>query len=29
LLFIGMGQEYEDQIPFDAKWMINNIFDNK
>jgi fused signal recognition particle receptor len=28
LLFIGMGQEYEDQIPFDAQWMINNIFSN-
>ena len=28
LLFIGMGQEYEDQIPFDAEWMIDNIFDN-
>ena len=26
LLFIGMGQEYEDQVPFDAQWMIDNIF---
>ncbi len=26
LLFIGVGQGYEDQIPFDAKWMIDNIF---
>jgi fused signal recognition particle receptor len=26
LLFIGVGQEYNDQIPFDAQWMINNIF---
>lgn len=26
LLFVGMGQEYEDQIPFDAQWMIDNIF---
>jgi len=26
LLFIGMGQEYEDQIEFDADWMIKNIF---
>ena len=26
LLFIGVGQEYEDQIPFDPKWMLNNIF---
>jgi len=26
LLFIGVGQGYEDQIPFDTQWMINNIF---
>jgi len=26
LLFIGLGQEYEDQIPFDSNWMIENIF---
>ena len=26
LLFVGVGQEYEDQIPFDAQWMIDNIF---
>jgi len=26
LLFIGVGQGYTDQIPFDAEWMINNIF---
>jgi len=26
LLFIGVGQGYEDQIPFDPKWMIDNIF---
>ena len=26
LLFIGVGQGYEDQIPFDAKWMIDSIF---
>jgi len=26
LLFIGMGQRYEDQIPFDAQWMLDNIF---
>ncbi len=26
LLFIGMGQGYEDQIPFDPQWMIDNIF---
>lgn len=27
LLFIGVGQGYEDQIPFDPQWMIDNIFD--
>ncbi len=27
LLFIGVGQEYKDQIPFDANWMIQNIFE--
>jgi fused signal recognition particle receptor len=26
LLFIGVGQGYEDQIPFDSQWMIDNIF---
>lgn len=26
LLFIGMGQGYEDQISFDPQWMIDNIF---
>ncbi|RLF57399.1 MAG: signal recognition particle-docking protein FtsY, partial [Thermoplasmata archaeon] len=26
LLFIGIGQDYEDQIPFDPDWMINRIF---
>lgn len=26
LLFIGVGQGYEDQVPFDPDWMINNIF---
>jgi len=26
LLFIGMGQEYEDQIAFDPKWMVDKIF---
>ena len=25
LLFIGVGQEYTDQIPFDADWMIKNL----
>ena len=27
LLFVGIGQGYEDQIPFDAQWMIKNIFE--
>jgi len=26
LLFIGVGQGYEDQISFDPQWMIDNIF---
>jgi len=26
LLFIGVGQGYEDQVPFDPQWMIENIF---
>jgi len=26
LLFIGVGQEYKDQIPFDPDWMIKQIF---
>jgi len=26
LLFVGVGQGYEDHIPFDPQWMINNIF---
>jgi len=27
LLFVGVGQKYEDQIPFDPEWMIKNIFE--
>jgi fused signal recognition particle receptor len=27
LLFIGIGQNYEDQIKFDPEWMVNNIFE--
>lgn len=27
LLFIGTGQEYEDQIPFKPDWMIKRLFD--
>jgi fused signal recognition particle receptor len=26
LLFVGTGQGYKDQIPFDPQWMIDNIF---
>ncbi len=26
LLFIGVGQGYDDQRPFDPEWMINNLF---
>jgi fused signal recognition particle receptor len=26
LLFVGVGQGYEDHIPFDPQWMIDNIF---
>ncbi|MBN1860252.1 MAG: signal recognition particle-docking protein FtsY [Candidatus Thermoplasmatota archaeon] len=26
LLFIGVGQEYKDQIPFNAEWMVQHIF---
>ena len=26
LLFIGVGQDYKDQIPFDPEWMVKNIF---
>jgi fused signal recognition particle receptor len=26
LLFVGIGQGYEDQIAFDPEWMIKNIF---
>jgi fused signal recognition particle receptor len=26
LLFIGIGQKYDDQIPFDAQWMVDNLF---
>lgn len=27
LLFIGVGQGYDDQIPFDPEWMVENIFE--
>ena len=27
LLFIGVGQGYEDQIPFDPEWMVQHIFE--
>ena len=26
LLFIGLGQGYDDQIPFEPQWMMDNIF---
>ena len=26
LLYIGVGQEYEDHVAFDPEWMIENIF---
>jgi fused signal recognition particle receptor len=26
LLFIGVGQGYEDQIPFNSDWMVENLF---
>ncbi|MEM4258873.1 MAG: signal recognition particle-docking protein FtsY [Candidatus Thermoplasmatota archaeon] len=27
LLFVGVGQGYEDQRPFDPEWMIQNLFE--
>lgn len=27
LLFIGVGQEYKDQIPFNPEWMVQHIFE--
>jgi fused signal recognition particle receptor len=27
LLFIGIGQGYEDQIPFNPEWMVKHIFE--
>lgn len=26
LLFVGIGQGYDDQIPFNPEWMVENIF---
>ena len=26
LLFVGVGQGYDDQIPFNPEWMVENIF---
>lgn len=26
LLFVGIGQEYDKQIPFDAEWMVERLF---
>jgi fused signal recognition particle receptor len=28
LLFIGVGQAYDDQIPFDSHWMVERLFDS-
>ncbi len=28
IIFVGMGQEYGDLIPFDAKWMVERLFGN-
>jgi len=27
LLFIGVGQGYDDQIPFNPEWMVQHIFE--
>jgi len=29
LLFIGIGQGYEDQVPFDPQWMLEKLFSNE
>lgn len=29
LFFIGIGQDYDDQIPFRAEWMMEKIFGNE
>lgn len=26
LVFVGVGQDYDDQVPFDADWMIERLF---
>jgi fused signal recognition particle receptor len=26
LLFIGVGQEYDDHVPFNPEWMVNHLF---
>jgi fused signal recognition particle receptor len=26
LIFLGIGQEYDDLIPFDARWLVDRIF---
>ncbi len=28
ILFVGVGQEYEDLVPFDPKWMVDRLFDS-
>ena len=27
ILFIGVGQEYEDLLPFDPRWMVDRLFE--
>jgi fused signal recognition particle receptor len=29
LLYVGVGQGYDDQIPFDAEWMVKNLFERE
>ncbi|MEM2900746.1 MAG: signal recognition particle-docking protein FtsY [Thermoplasmata archaeon] len=29
IIFVGVGQEYDDLIPFDPKWMVDRLFDSK
>ncbi|MEM3342512.1 MAG: signal recognition particle-docking protein FtsY [Thermoplasmata archaeon] len=28
IVFVSVGQEYEDLIPFDSKWMVERLFEN-
>ena len=29
IIFVGVGQGYDDLIPFDAKWMVDRLFESK